>query len=515
MKKSEKQEAAVVVEPDFSGLTPEQYAALSELELADRARGEGPEAVYAWAELEFGVKPAPFHREWVEEIFANKRVAICAPPESAKTTWGIIFVTWWIGKHPWQTNGVCSAGDSAALKIGQKIADVIEKSRMWAMVFPGVKPDQGHWSREGWEVVDTLMAPELWRKRTATKKDPTLLAGGVGSSIWNGKRISGILEFDDIHDEESRTSVLVCNKIVDFVKFTGLPRVKKNARALAFQTRWNPKDVIAYFKTLAAFKVFLHKAILDDGTSYWEEQWPLERLEAMRADIGETAFDLVYQGNDRALEGHVLKTEWLHDFPAIQIENRWNRYFGVDFARRLRDMPRRGDPDRFAIGVVVDTGARLVVEDVFAEVLYLSDAEALFFTKAAIYKPKVSGVEVNGLGQEFYLALLRRMRAGGRGWVVRPLTTTRDKLSRLTEMAPYFTSGQVLVSDLVTPGLGLFRGEWASFPRGHDDTLDAVYFAWLCSGHLLPAESFEQRNERLRLPAPVPIAKVIENAYFA
>src|SRR3972149_2138640 len=54
MKTTRKQEAEVVAEPDFSGLTPEQYGALVELELADRARGEGPEAVYAWAELEFG-----------------------------------------------------------------------------------------------------------------------------------------------------------------------------------------------------------------------------------------------------------------------------------------------------------------------------------------------------------------------------------------------------------------------------------------------------------------------------
>src|SRR3972149_6040449 len=110
MKTTKTQEAEVVAEPDCSGLTPEQYGALVELEVADRARGEGPEAVYAWAELEFGVKPAAYHREWVEEIFANKRVAITAPPEAAKTTWGIIFVTWWIGKHPWHPTGRGGAG---------------------------------------------------------------------------------------------------------------------------------------------------------------------------------------------------------------------------------------------------------------------------------------------------------------------------------------------------------------------------------------------------------------------
>src|SRR3990167_1028884 len=199
---------------DFSTLPPEQLLVLHELDLADTARGEGVAAVAAFAELVFGVVPADFHREWIIEILSNKRVAITAPPEAANTTCGIIVISWWIGKYPWRTSGVCSAGDSAALKIACKIADTIEKNSKFALVFPTVKPDAGHWSREGWEVMDTGMDPELWRRRTATKKDPTLLAGGVGSSVWTGKRITGILWFDDIHDQKSRTSAIVCQEAV-------------------------------------------------------------------------------------------------------------------------------------------------------------------------------------------------------------------------------------------------------------------------------------------------------------
>jgi len=518
MKTTKKQEAEVVAEPDFSGLTPEQYGALVELELADRARGEGPEAVYAWAELEFGVKPAAFHREWVEEIFANKRVAITAPPEAAKTTWGIIVISWMIGKYPWRTNGVCSAGDSAALKIAQKIADVIEKSRMWAMVFPGVKPDAGHWSREGWEVTDTLMAPELWRKRTATKKDPTLLAGGVGSAVWSGKRITGILWFDDIHDQKSRTSAIVCQEAVDFVQFTGLPRVKKNARAVIVQTRWNPKDVIAYVKTLRSFKLFIHPAIKADDTSYWPEQWPLERLEDVKREIGAIAFDLVYQGNDKALQGTILKAAWLIDFPQTLIKREWPRYLAADFAQDTRELlgTASKDPDDFAMAVLVDASPILIVEDGYAERVAMGDAEEAFFQYVGIYQPVRCGVEVNNRGVNFYSNLLKRMRLLGMRIPILPITTVANKTIRFMEMSPYFQTGQIKVSDALSPFMIKFREQWVSFGNRaeHDDTLDGVYLTWRLTSHLLPSEPPEETRRRLSRPAPVPIAKVIENAYF-
>src|SRR6185436_389694 len=110
-----------------------------------------------------------------------------------------------------------------------------------------------------------------------------------------------------------------------------------------------------------------------------------------------------------------LKSEWLHDFPFLQIQKNWNRYFGIDFARKLREINKPGDdPDLFALSVYADNGTRLVLEDVFAQELFASDAEELFFVKASIFKPLATGLETNGASSKlFHIGLLQRMRERG------------------------------------------------------------------------------------------------------
>ena len=187
--------------------------------LAASARHSDLRAVCDFGKLVFGVDFAPHHKQWIKEILANKRVVLVAPPESAKTTVMIVLVAWWIGKRPWTTNLICSAGENLSQAIAKRIADTIEFNPKWKLVFPNVEPakDRG-WSRDGYEVVDKTRSD--WAMLVATKKDPTLAAGGVGSSSVNGRRVTGIGVGDDLHDRESKSSDLICKQVVDFVKDT-------------------------------------------------------------------------------------------------------------------------------------------------------------------------------------------------------------------------------------------------------------------------------------------------------
>lgn len=506
----------------LASLTDDQAEQLRLQLLAISARGDGPEAVFDFGELVFDVRPAKHHRAWIEQVMGNLRTGIVAPPESAKTTWITKITTaWWIGKHPLTTSGICSASDDAAQKMAAGIADTIESNPRWKLVFPDVVPDkQRGWSSAGYHVMDLAVDREKgageWARRRYGILDASLMAAGVGSSAWNGVRITGIFVGDDMHDRRSKTQQKTCDDTVDFFNDTALPRATKEARVVVVQTRWNPKDVIAKVKALPHFKVFEHPAILPDGTSYWPEHWSIEQLQARKVEIGEIVFELVYQGNDRAVEGQVLKAAWLHDFPFSQIQKAWNRYFGIDFAQRLREIEKKDDdPDHFALAVYADTGTRLVLEDVFDQELYMADAEELFFAKAQIFKPKATGLETNGAAaKKYWLNLLARMRLIGVNYVIIPITSAVDKGSRYALFAPYFSSAQVMVSDEPTPGLQTFRAQWVGFPRGHDDALDAAFNGWHVSSHLLPTQSIvEAAARQARQKTLISPAAIIDRAY--
>lgn len=489
-------------------MTPEQReAAYLEL-LAVSARLDGVEAVCDFGELVFGKVAARHHRAWLKAMLEGRRTVVVAPPESAKTTWATIIKTAWkIGKWPEKSWGIGTAGDNAADDMTKAVADTIEFNPRWKMAFPHVVPDkQRGWSSEGYHVRRTDLPDGEWERLRYGDKNPSLVGGGVGSARWNGLRLTGGLSLDDIHDRRSKTQQKTNDDTVGFVLDTAEFRVTADASLDVAQTRWNPKDYVSRAKARSDFIVFEHPAISLDAEgnerSYWPEYHPLEKLQAIR-ERSPIDFELVFQGNDRAVEGSVLKLEWLHDFPFLQFQKTWNRYFGIDFARRLREIEKKGDdPDSFALAVFADTGTRMVLEDCFVEELFAGDAEALFFAKAAIFRPLATGLEVNGASAKiFYAALLQRMRENGLNYVVVPVTRSKDKGEYLSEMAPYFSSGQVMVSDQPTPGLLTFRSQWVMFPRGHDDALDAAYNGWHVSSHLLPVPKAAYR-ERVARPNP-------------
>lgn len=499
---------------DFTTAPDELLRQLALLDLADQARGETLDALAAFGELVFFV-PMPAHvREWMTEILGNKRVAVTAPPESAKTTWMIILVCWWIGRHPWTSNIVVSAGADAAHKIAEKVTNTIKTSERWKLAFPNVVPDESMgWSRDGWTVKDTTCPPERWAKLTATRKDPTLLAASVGSSNINGKRVSGILLLDDIHDFNSKDSDGITKATVEFFKAMALPRAKKEAHVVVVQTRWHVQDVIAYVKTLAHFRVFEHAAIIcekdqayERGRSYWPEQWTLADLLGRVLELGSVMFGLVYQGNDQAEAGSTLKGEWLWDFPVLWFKREYARYFGSDFAITTESV--RGsttkDPDRFAIAVLAHTGSLLVVEDGFAGRVSQGEAEEKLWQMYDLFAPRMIYLETNAGGEGFYQNLVRRMLAEGKRLPLVGQKAVKNKGARINEMQPDFEFGRIRVSDAGTPFLRLFREEWLGFgqKRVHDDTLDAVYWAWRAAGHLLPGAPVDVRRARSQRRSP-------------
>ena len=118
---------------------------------------------------------------------------------------------------------------------------------------------------------------------------------------------------------------------------------------------------------------------------------------------------------------------------------------------------------------------------------------------AAVTNPVRCAVEVNKDGINYYINLIKRMNSRrGQRYVIVNVTTTRNKLTRMKEMAPYFQFGSMKVSDEGTPFIQKFINQWVGFGTKSvkDDCLDAVYDAWKITQHLIPRESEQKLAAR-------------------
>lgn len=480
------------------------------------ARGDGVDAVVAFGEFVFGKIATKFHRTWIENDLTIKRSVTTAPPGSAKTTWQLILMTWWIAKHPTHSNAIASAGEDAADDMTKAVSDTIELNPNFKRVFPNIVPHKEKgWSSVGYNVRDTNVTEDEWNRRRAGDKNDTLVGGGVGSSRFNGFRVTGRLHLDDIHDRKSKHSDDICREAVEFVKDTALPRVTKRGYLSIRQTRWNPKDVVDWASQLkradgsAIFAVFYTPAILENGESYWPEEHSLASINDVKETIGDIEFELVYQGNATILQGFLLKPEKLIYLNHTLLLREWPRYMGVDWAIKAAQMvgKKNKDPDEFAVAWMVDTGIGLCLEDGYSKRMSQSEAEDMLIYYLQLINPRSAYFEVTGGGEPFFQALWRRLAERG---LTFPLVTYNPKVNlieRVTlEMEPDFARGYIKVSDADTPFLTKFKAQYTTFGRrsAHDDTLSAAYSARLAAGHLLPSRSIGT----VRKPTPNPFASL-------
>ena len=508
---------------NFDAMPPEAISKLEALERIDTARGEGVEAVCAFGEYVFGLKAVVHHRAWLTEEEQSDRVCIQAPPSSAKTTWLTIIKTcWFIAKYPLLTNGIGSSSDGVADDMTRAVAGTIEYNPRFREVFPhiGLHKERG-WGSDGYHVRDTSYTLEEWELMRAGDKNPTLVGGGVGSSRFNGFRCTGRFVLDDGHDRKSKHSDTVCAEVVDFVKDTLEARCEQAKLLELVQTRWNPKDNVNYAENIIRedgsrmYKVFKHPAITESGESYWPEMRPIEKLLDIKLLSGNVDFELIYQGNETAMQGQVLKREALHWFKSTAILHTWTHYGGVDFAQKLQELSLRQEAkhSRFAYAMLAHTESFLVLVDGYVGLIAMGESENVFFSLSDLYRPVRVGIETNAQNRQFFNTLVRRKITSGYDWLnLMPITTTTNMGIRMSETEPDFRLGAIQVSDAAKPFLTEFLDEWLGFGMKdkRDDTLSAVDLARRAAYHLLPHDTAESKRNKKTVVHPF---TAIERAY--
>lgn len=416
--------------------------------------------------------PTWFQKEWVHAFQNYRNVLILAPRGAGKSKWVSLYVAWLLGNHPEARIIYTSMKDGMAQQGIQDIGYLIA-SEEYQGVFGDITTDkkQGTWSRERKTV-----------KRPFHRRDPSLRATGAGSGIAGAR--ADVLVFDDILDAENTYSELSRERMADWYRQTMIPILEEGdetwqGQRIMIGTRWSHLDLYGEILELfldsretAFTKVY--QAYLPGGESYWPTKFPIQRLDEIKSEVGEIAFNCQYMNDPTGQAGTILRDEWLKyaDQDYIDQAMWWPMYYGVDPA-----FTEKRTSDYTCIAKIRAMGNEAYFQDLIFVKTQGPDVVDLIKQHAVVDRPRRIMVESNAAQVMIAQALERQM-----GKPIEKGYSSKDKVSKFRGMSAHFESGRVKLNPDIQSGLPYFRKCWIEFDRGHDDALDAAYFALQAAG---------------------------------
>lgn len=208
------------------------------------------------------------------------------------------------------------------------------------------------------------------------------------------------------------------------------------------------------------------------GEPLWAERFPKPVLHEIRAQIGNTLYQAMYQQTPEADEGNLFKAHhfqwrWTH-LP----ETATLRFLSVDTATSERE-----HADYTAILVWAYDGTVAYLVDLLRLRVEYPALKGALERLAAQYQPQYVLIEDSNNGR----ALLQSLRRTPTRYAVLGVPPVGSKYLRAMMVAPWFETAKVLLPE-DHPLLADYISELLDFPTGvHDDFVDATSLAlsWL------------------------------------
>ncbi len=427
----------------------------------------------AWCEhalAPVGEYPAKHHRLLIDALtdVANgdcKRLIICMPPGSAKSTYAsVLFPIWLMGTKPNHKVILASYAASLAETHSEKARALIhENADILGTSIPKGKNSVKRW---------------------ATTNKSEYKCVGAGSAI-TGLRADTLIIDDPFAGREEADSPTHRNKIWSWYRANVLTRLRKNASVLIICTRWHEDDLVGRLlqDQPEKWRVISVPALCDDPENdllgrelnepMWPEWQPLEDLEQQRRDIGEREFISLYQQKPVPDGGALIQVNKIGkiDYDPALIEKA-TTVRAWDFAASSTLHTRNPD---WTVGVLMakTKEGRYVILDVVRCQGEPSTVERLVLETAARDGKGVSiSIPVDpGSSGKSYAAFLARELAG---YDVHTSRETGTKIARATAFIAQANSGNVLMVNGRNWNEA-YLDELACFPSGlKDDQVDAT-----------------------------------------
>lgn len=266
------------------------------------------ERLAVYGELVHGWKAQRHHLEWIEalEDRSIKRLLIIAPPASAKTEWvGIIYSAWKVGRNPNTHLGYVTYADAVSFGRSTAVRDILMTPR-YQTIFPDVGPDEGKgWSQAYWYV----------KRPDVGDPHPTFRGCGLGSAII-AFRFNELI-CDDLCTQGNTLTQAERDKSWAWWQSTLLTRLTPDGRVVYIGTRWHEDDIPGRIMQQKGWKVIHIPALDENQNSYWPDEWPTERLLAVKSEdeMGSDAFNCQYQGRPVAPGGNLFR--WFQEYTEL------------------------------------------------------------------------------------------------------------------------------------------------------------------------------------------------------
>ncbi len=399
-----------------------------------------------------------------------KRLMVFMQPRGGKSLMGTqLFPCWCLGRNPnWE---IAQAGYGApiALSHSRRARDIFVSEETEA-VFPGVHHAPATEGQR--QVAVARQAAHEW----GTTDGGQYYAVGVGGGL-TGRGADLALIDDPVKDREEAESPVVRQRVRDWYKSVLYTRLSPNGAIVLVMTRWHPDDLAGWILAQGEehWDVLELPAIDDDGKAMWPERFPIERLEQIRATIGQREFSALYQQQPVVRGGNIFKVsgvQWedsLDDFPDCKYVRFW------DMASTTKERAK-DDPDYTAGPLYGETRTKDGLLEIWIKDCVRMQEEAPERDRRIVATTEKDGPAVQvGIesvaGYKDAYTYLRDKLMGIRSVV--KVTVSKDMVVRAAPLEPVFEAGNVHIlrsnwgTQMVT--------EFAEHPNGaHDDMLAGV-----------------------------------------
>jgi predicted phage terminase large subunit-like protein len=435
-------------------MSDELRASLHEWALKTLAKTD----VYAFGEYVFNYEAAEHHKEMVTAIndaIAHRRNSVILEPRGgAKTTWGnTINLTKLIADNPDIRIGLISNTAKQANDFSRAIRWTLESNPRFHDVYGNLV------STSKWTDVEWLRKDSRWHG----SKDVTLYAAGAGGAIIS-KRFDLIL-CDDILDEENCANIEQREKIENWFFKTLIPCLVPDGVVVVLGTRWAEEDLYERLTTPVdrggkGWALLTRKALIetDDGDleSYWPEHWPVETLLQKKIELGTALFSCAYQNDISGLmAGNVFRKEYFQYFDMLDPDKRYTIRMGVDLASSEKERA-----------------------DFTARVTTAEDDEGNFYVLSVARDKRETHPEMDLViceNQQFQSTLIQEVMRDYPRIPIEGKKSDVDKVTRGRAVAAKYEAHKIWHRRTLRDTD--FERELLSFPKGHDDMVDALGFS--------------------------------------
>ena len=388
-----------------------------------------------------------------------KRLIINMPPRHTKSEFAShLFPAWYLGRFP--DRKVIQTAHTAELAVGFgcKVRNLVG-SKDYEKIFTGV----------------SLSADSKAAGRWNTNKAGDYFAIGVGGAV-TGKG-ADILIVDDPHSEQeaAQNDPSVYDKTYEWYTSGPRQRLQPGGAICLVMTRWSKKDLTGSILKASIqrggsdeWEIIELPAILPSGNPLWPGFWPLDQLEALKAELPVGKWNAQYQQDPTSEEGAIIKREWWKEWTKKDPPNCEFVIQSWDTAFLAKETADYSACTTWGVFYNEDREANIILLDALQERLEFPDLKARAYEMYKEYEPDAFIVEAKAAGSPLIFELRRigipvSEYTPGRG---------RDKIARVNAVSDLFHSGHVWApkkrwaEEVIE--------EFAAFPTGdHDDLVDS------------------------------------------